>query len=144
MAISYRPRVGEVLECNFGDLHIDRPYDLNRRIPSEMVKNRMVVVINPKMDGNIIVVPISSKKWPVSIGKGIHIEIPTEMIKVTNFYDKRERWAKCETVQLVSKHRLFKMRDGNEHFDQYLPRELVTEIQKGICISMNARGLLNQ
>ncbi len=62
MAINFSPKVGEILECNF-----DHPVSQNGqvsttyydgRIPPEMIKNRLVVVFNGKINGNAcIVVP---------------------------------------------------------------------------------------
>ncbi|MEY8214276.1 MAG: type II toxin-antitoxin system PemK/MazF family toxin [Colwellia sp.] len=142
MAITYTPKVGDILECDFGNLQEGKPYDFDKRVPYEMVKNRMVVIINPKLNGNCLVVPISSKKNLDSINRKMHIDLPQKFFRVTSFYDKRERWAKCETIQLVSKERLFKMRDGAMRFEQSLDRETVTLIQKAICKSINAQSLL--
>ena len=65
MAITYAPKVGEILECNFGQFEFttgteninDKNY--NGRIPPEMVKRRMIVVLNGKLDSGCLVVPIS-------------------------------------------------------------------------------------
>ena len=64
MAITYIPKIGEVLECDFGNFkkigqEIDKR-NYNGRIPNEMIKRRMVMVINPKIGGGChLVVPIS-------------------------------------------------------------------------------------
>ncbi len=142
MAISYTPKVGDILECNFGKLQTTKPYDFDKRIPYEMVKNRMVVVLNPKLNGNCLVVPISSKENPDFINREMHIEMPQIFFKVTDFYDERQRWAKCEAIQLVSRERLFKMKDGKHRFEQKVSREIVTLIQKAVCKSINAYSLL--
>ena len=55
MAINFSPKVGEILECNFVTIllaKMDRSttyYD--GRIPPEMIKNRLVVVLNGKING---------------------------------------------------------------------------------------------
>ncbi|MDD9197451.1 type II toxin-antitoxin system PemK/MazF family toxin [Aliivibrio sp. S3MY1] len=147
MAITYIPKVGDILECDFGNFKIieqgydERNYD--GRIPNEMIKRRMVMVINPKVGGGChLVVPISSTKNIASINNGTHVEITSDYFRVTNFYDKRERWAKCEALQLVSKYRLFKMIDNGERFEQKLPREMVELVQRGIIAAVNAKSLL--
>ncbi|MEA1987797.1 MAG: type II toxin-antitoxin system PemK/MazF family toxin [Pseudomonadota bacterium] len=138
MAINYAPKVGEVLECNFGDYLLDpetNEADRNNfhgKVPPEMRKHRMVVVMNGKLGGSCVVVPISSSKDQGLISRGLHIPLDTGHFRVTDFYDRRDRWAKVETMQHVSKARLFKMRDRNGRFDQHLPFEVVEEIQKAI------------
>lgn len=147
MAITYTPKVGEILECDFGKFkgkngnYDKRNYD--GRIPNEMIKRRMVVVVNPKIGGGLnLVVPISSTKNIAAVTKGTHIPLDESLFRETDFYDKRERWAKCEAIQLVSKERLFKMIDNGQRFDQKLPRDTVESIQKGIITAVNAKSLL--
>ena len=65
-----------------------------------------------------------------------------ELFKITDFYDNRERWAKAEAVQLVSKKRLFKLKDNNGRFDLYFSRDIVETIQRAICKAINASALL--
>lgn len=140
MAITYNPKVGEVLECNYGDHATTEDFD--GHIPPEMRKKRMVVILNGKLGGACLVVPISSKKDLGSIGRGYHVELDTSYFRITDFYDRRERWAKADTVEHVSKKRLFKMRDGNQRFDQYLPREVVELIQRAVIKALSAQTLL--
>lgn len=148
MAITYTPKIGEVLECDFGNFkkigqEIDKR-NYNGRIPSEMIKRRMVMVINPKIGGGChLVVPISSTRNISSIRNGTHVSLDEQYFRVTDFYDRRERWAKCETLQLVSNQRLFKMIDNGERFDQILPREVVELIQRGIISAINAKSLIS-
>ncbi|WP_318448911.1 type II toxin-antitoxin system PemK/MazF family toxin [Photobacterium leiognathi] len=147
MAITYTPKIGEVLECDFGNFkktgnEFDkRNYD--GRIPNEMIKRRMVMVINPKIGGGChLVVPISSTKNLGAIRNGTHVSLDEQFFRVTDFYDKRERWAKCEALQLVSNQRLFKMIDDGVRFDQYLNREIVELVQRGIIAAINAKSLV--
>lgn len=147
MAITYTPKVGDILECDFGNFkgeegnYDKRNYD--GRIPNEMIKRRMVVVINPKVGGGLnLVVPISSTKNIAAITKGTHIPLDASLFRETHFYEDRKRWAKCETIQLVSRERLFKMIDNGQRFEQKLPRETVELIQKGVITAINAKSLL--
>jgi len=140
MAITYAPKVGEVLECHFGEHAADINFDGN--IPPEMRKNRMVVVLNGKLNDCCIVVPISSKQDLNAIQRGLHIHLDTSLFKVTDFYDKRDRWAKAETVCHVSKKRLFKLKDRHKPFDMHLPREKVAAIQEAVIKAISAGSLL--
>ena len=103
----------------------------------------MVMVINARLDGGICLVePISSTKRISSINIGHHVPLEASLFRVTDFYDNRERCAKAEALQLVSKKRLFKLRDNNSRFDLYFPREVVTSIQKATIKAINASSLL--
>lgn len=68
MAINFSPKVGEILECNFGSYPVSQngPFSTtyyDGRIPPEMIKNRLVVVLNGKINGNAcIVVPLSTTR----------------------------------------------------------------------------------
>lgn len=140
MAITYAPKVGEVLECHFGEHAAVINFDGN--IPPEMRKNRMVVVLNGKLNDCCIVVPISSKQDQNAIRRGLHIHLDPSLFRVTDFYDNRDRWAKTETVCHVSKKRLFKLKDRNKPFDTHLPRQTVTAIQEAVIKAINAASLL--
>lgn len=146
MAITYKPKVGEILECKFGNFkgtpgNMDLP-NFDGRIPPEMVKKRMVVVINPSLWGGVMVVPISSSPNPDGINRGWHVPLSDRYFKETNFYDKRDRWAKCDFMQFASRARLNRLHDGKHWFKQCLPRHEVTNIQLSIIKLINATSLL--
>lgn len=144
MAITYAPKVGELLECHYGEFPEGTNLNFNNRIPPEIVKKRMVVVLNGKICRNsVIVVPISSSKDVGKIREQLHIAIDQNLIQETHFYDRRERWAKSEIIQHVSKVRLFKIKDSNgQQLTQYLPREVVAEIQRAVIKAISAKSLL--
>lgn len=148
--INYSPKVGEVLECDFGQFQYDpetqRPLmsNFNGRIPPEIVKKRMVIVLNGKLDSGCLVVPISSTKNQGGITKGLHVQLDTANFKVTDFYDRRERWAKTDLIQMVSRHRLYKLMNKGERFDLYLPRDVVTQVQLAVIKAASASSLLPQ
>lgn len=147
MAINYCPKVGEVLECDFGDFKANPAGDIdtknfNGRIPPEMVKKRLVVVLNGKISGACIIVPISSTQDIGKITQNLHIELAASLIKETRFYDNRVRWAKTDLVQQVSKERLNKVRNDRGFVEQSLPRDIVTKIQQGVVRAISASGLL--
>ncbi|MBM2610646.1 hypothetical protein JS527_05310, partial [Shigella boydii] len=52
MAINFSPKVGEILECNFGNYPVSQNGQFSTtyydgRIPPEMIKNRLVVGFAP-------------------------------------------------------------------------------------------------
>lgn len=148
MAIKYHPKVGEVLECNFGQFKQPAdgqsdPCNFDGRIPPEMIKQRMVVILNGRLNGNCLVVPISSKKDIGRIGQGLHVPLAPGLFRITSFYDKRDRWAKAELIQSVSLKRLFKLRDDHSCFSHFLPRDKVTLIQRAVIKGISASILIN-
>lgn len=138
----HRPKVGEILECDYGLFSSQHSFD--GHIPPEIIKKRMVVVLNGKLRGLALVVPISSTHNIEGIHQGYHIEIDPSLLKTTHFYDKRIRWAKAELVQAVSRHRLFHIHDRGMKITQYLPRDLVTKIQKAVIKAIGANTLLDR
>lgn len=142
MAIQqHRLKVGEILECDYGQF--SSTFHVDGHIPPEMVKKRLVVVLNAKLNGLAIVVPISSTKNLDGIKKGYHIEIQPELVKNTSFYDKRTRWAKSELIQAVSRHRLYLIYDKGVRIIQILPRDVVVKIQKAVIKAISANTLLD-
>lgn len=137
----YRPKVGEILECNYG-LFADT-LDFNGHIPPEIIKRRMVVVLNGKIKGLTLVVPISSTQNRESIALGHHIEIEPEWIQQTAFYDNRTRWAKADLIQSVSRERLFFIYHQGKKIQQFLPREVVEKIQRAVIKLIGANTLLD-
>jgi len=160
VGLLYSPKVGEVLECKFGNfkrLEVevaegedppakeDRPIDetnFDGRIPPEMVKKRMVLVLNGKLNGGCLVVPISSTMNQNGINRGYHVSLGPDLFRTTEKYDNRDRWAKSDMIQVVSKERLFKLKDGDYRFNQYLPREVVEKVQRAVVKTMSAAPLL--
>ncbi|OBQ16004.1 MAG: hypothetical protein AN488_20355 [Anabaena sp. WA113] len=148
--INYSPKVGEVLECDFGQFQYDpetqRPLadNYDGRIPPEIVKKRMVIVLNGKLDSGCLVVPISSTKNLGFIHKGLHIPLDPANFRVTAFYDMRERWAKTDLIQMVSRQRLYKLMDNGQRFDHHLPRDVVTQVQLAVIKAINASSLIPQ
>ena len=72
VAINFSPKVGEILECNFGNYPVSQNGQFSTtyydgRIQPEMIKNRLVVVLNGKINGNAcIVVPLSTSRYQTS------------------------------------------------------------------------------
>lgn len=148
MGISFAPKVGEILECNYGDYRRAAEgqiltNDFGAHIPPEMVKNRLVVVINGKINGNAcIVVPLSTTKDSGKLGRGFHVELAKDLIEDLPYFQQQIRWAKADLVQQVSKSRLFRPRSKRGYLNQVLPREVVADIQRAIIKSINGSALL--
>ena len=77
MAINFSPKVGEIQECNFGNYPVIQNGQFSTtyydgRIPPEMIKNRLVVVLNGKINGNAcIVVPLSTTRDHDKLNRGM-------------------------------------------------------------------------
>lgn len=144
MALLYTPRVGEVVECDFGEFiqpQINPKY--NGLIPNEIRKQRMVVVLNGKLpNGCCLVVPISSTGNKNSLDRGFHVYLPPALFAVTSFYDQRDRWAVAECTTHVSKERLFQIKNKGAPIPTFLPNDTVTAIQKAVIKTISASVLL--
>lgn len=142
MAITHRPKVGEILECDFGQWA--EPPSFDGHIKPEMRKRRMVVVLNGNLDGQACaVVPISSSD---ADDKGFsakyHVLLTQEHFGITPHYDKRDRWALADRITVISKERLFYIKDKGVKLDWKLPPPVVTEIQIAVIQAINAKSLL--
>lgn len=144
MAITFTPSVGELIECDFGEFLTPPPNPIfNGLIAPEIVKKRLVVVLNGRLPNEcVLVVPISSSGNANAVTRGFHVHLPTELITVTKFYDRRDRWAIADCMTHVSKKRLFPIWNGPTLVKDYLPREVVTAIQKAAIKSLSASALL--
>ena len=146
MALIYSPKVGEILECNFGDF-LKPPLEpiYNGLISPEIRKRRMVAVVNGKLpNGCCLVVPISSSHNPNAVARGFHIHLGSEIFSETKFHtDDRDRWALCECITHVSKKRLFQMFNNGIQITKILSSNKVSEIQKSIVRTSNALSLLH-
>jgi len=150
--LSFSPKVGQILECNFGNyptlpIGAERnPAQINfdGKISPEMVKNRLVIVLNGKLGDACLVVPLSSTLDQYKLGKGWHVEIPTASIPELKFFTATTRWAKADLIQQVSKQRLRAPKDssGNVLGKLLLSPALVTTIQCAVVKAINASSLL--
>ena len=86
MPINFSPKVGQILTCNYGNYLKDEKGDVvstavDAHIPPEMIKCRLVVVLNGRLNGNAcIVVPISTTKDTAKLNNGLHVELPEGVI----------------------------------------------------------------
>lgn len=144
MAIKHRPKVGELLECDFGQWSSNESAD--GHIPPEMVKRRLVVVLNGDIDGHsAVVVPISSTKGYGRLAT-FHEYLSPDLIEETHFYEKRERWAKAEHSQFVSTKRLHYVFDNRtgKRINQRLPNDIITAIQKRVLTAVSGKRIIDE
>jgi uncharacterized protein YifN (PemK superfamily) len=147
MSLNYSPSVGEILQCDFGNfprLH-DQSIDYanltsDGRIPPEMVKNRLVVVLNGKINNCCIVVPLSSQQDLDKVSRKWHVSIASKLIAGNHHFQPVERWAKAEHIQQVSNTRLSKVKLGRDN--QMLPRDVVTSIQEAVVRVIGGSSML--
>jgi len=148
MAIRFVPKVGQVLLCDFGQFPSTAqtygdPPDFNRRIPPEMVKRRLVIVLNGRLSRqSCIVVPISASFDPSKMSVGVNVELPVDAICPLIHFMPCVRWAKADCVQTVSNRRLTLLKDAKGAVDCFLHPELVERVQRAAVRALNAGALL--
>lgn len=157
MPLGYKPKVGEIVHCEFGrffDTDGDRIEDndlsavdyrnFDGRIPPEIIKRRLVLILNPKLSGGALIVPISASEDSDSYTKEkYHVSFPYEPLRFTTYEDK-PRWAKANLVQMVSNQRLARLvRASNKtHIQTVAKPELVESVQRAVIDAINAKRLL--
>ena len=140
MALTFQPRVGQVIICDYGD-HITPP-NPDGHMPPEMRKRRLVVVMNSKHYGGCVVVPLSATHSEHETRKGYHIEISEADMPDIVCFPKTTRWAKCNMVQMASKDRLDRAQSSRGSKFVYLDPRIVEQIQRGIIKVIGANSLL--
>ncbi len=149
MAINFSPKVGQILECDYGEYTLDAngvviPH-VDCHIPPEMIKNRLVVVLNGKINQNsCIVVPLSTTHDLQKTLRGIHVEVPEAEIPGFIYFEKQVRWAKADMVQQISIQRLNRPRTKRAHSPVLLSHELVSAIQRAVIKAISASSLIAQ
>jgi uncharacterized protein YifN (PemK superfamily) len=150
MAIKYYPKTGEILECDFGPDYprtatgeVDRTAALTSsgNLPPEMVKNRLVVVLNGKLSEGCMVVPLSKTAAQGKVDDGLHVLVDSTLIPGHSYFTVCNRWACGEQVQQVSKLRL-----NTFHPDRaqrpVLPLEVMNAIKRAVIKAIRAGDLL--
>lgn len=147
MSINFSPKVGQILECDYGEYKLDANgnvvQDVDHHIPPEMIKNRLVVVLNGKLNQkSCIVVPLSTTHDLQKTLRGIHVEIPETEIPDFVYFQKQVRWAKADMIQQVSVTRLNRPRTARGHDSVLLSYEMVGQIQKAVIKAISAASLI--
>lgn len=148
MAINFTPRVGQILQCQFGQFAVaaaqpQGPPDFNRRIPPEMVKNRLVIVLNGRLSRqSSIVVPLSRSQDLSKTHEGVHVEVASDAICSFDYFTPCRRWAKADCVHTVSNQRLLVPTAARRPIEWLLAPELVQHVQRAAIKALNASALL--
>lgn len=100
MAITFHPRPGQVLICDF-----DTGFQ-----PPEMVKKRPIVAVSRGNGQLLVIVPLSTT-MPVPI-ETWHVELHPESLPES--LRSARCWAKCDMVTCVSYHRLDRVLNGKD------------------------------
>ena len=97
MAITFHPRPGQILLCDFSK-GFEAP---------EMVKKRPVVVLTPNMDGrdNLATVVALSSARPDPI-RDFHCQLPAASMPMIRDFNTGETWVKGDMIYSVGFHRL--------------------------------------
>ncbi|KAK0334529.1 type II toxin-antitoxin system PemK/MazF family toxin [Brevundimonas aurantiaca] len=96
MAITFHPRVGTILLCDYGTGFIE----------PEMIKLRLSVVISPRLrrrEGLCNVVPLSTTPPHEVCDYHYNLELERDLPRP---WEGREKWAKCDLFAAVSHKRL--------------------------------------
>ena len=142
MAINFSPTVGQVLQCHFGQFggsgdQSSGHSDFNRRIPPEMVKNRLVIVLNGRLSRqSCIVVPLSRSQDPSKTCAGVHIEVASDAICSLDYF------AKADCIHTVSNRRLHLPTHAKGAVKWVVDSALVGRIQRAAIMALNASALL--
>lgn len=148
MAIRFVPKVGQILLCDFGqfpsEAHSHRgPSDLNGRIPPEMVKRRLVVVLNARLDRrSCIVVPLSTSHDASKMKVGVNVELPAHAFCAIAHFEPCVRWAKADCVHTVSNRRLTSPMDSAGPVQWVVDLAWVRRIQRAAVRALNAGSML--
>ncbi len=123
MAISFFPKAGNVLICDF------RGY-----ISPEMVKMRPVIVVSPnhlKRPGLVTVVPLSNT--PPDPVEPYHYKVNGNPVPGSGAVDC---WAKCDMVATVSIYRLDRKKISRGNYAVgYVSMEQVREVRRCAALS---------
>jgi mRNA interferase MazF len=125
MALSYYPKLGEIVLCD---------YSTGFQIP-EMVKRRPVVVISPRLRNRhnlVTVVPLSTTAPEPVAGYHCRVSLTVELPKP---FDAAAMWAKCDMVSAVSRNRLDRFRAGRsskDHGRKYVTGQLDSDQLKAV------------
>jgi mRNA interferase MazF len=131
MAISYHPRAGQVLICDFAGF----------RLP-EMVKTRPVIVISPRLPQRSEIVTVV----PISLTGPRH-DLPFVIRLSRNYHSGEDNdlpcWAKCDLVLNIGLWRLDGFKVGRRKWESpQISGEDLTSVRKGVLFGLGMDHLL--
>jgi uncharacterized protein YifN (PemK superfamily) len=126
MALTFQPKVGGVLMCDFDGF-----------VEPEMVKKRPVVVIARNRANNklVTVVPLSTTEPDVM--ETHHYQLPKNPVPA---YKTRKCWAKCDMIATVSIERMDRLKDG---WNRVVPEITAADLNAIRLCVVNALQLKN-
>ena len=131
MPISFHPRAGQILVCDFKGF-----------VPPEMVKVRPVIVVSPKLPHRAEIVTIV----PISLTPPRH-PLPFVVRLSKNYHPDEEDalpcWAKCDMLLNLSRDRLNGFKIGRRKWatPQASPEDLQA-VREGVLHGLGMGGLL--
>jgi uncharacterized protein YifN (PemK superfamily) len=138
-------KVGQIVECDFGMYRPDERghHHVDGRVPPEMIKYRLAIVLNARLGRGCVVVPVSSRHDLRKEQRGYHVRLDPSCVPEVRYWKRRERWAKAELVQYVSVDRVFALRDDRlRQLKERLPDHLVAKIQRAVVRMVGGASLL--
>lgn len=148
MAIGFTPKAGQVLLCHFGRFgppgtQMPACADFDRRLPPEMVKTRLVVVLNGRLSRqSCIVAPLSTSFDPTKTRAGVHVEMAANAVCALDYFSPAVRWAKADCIHTVSNLRLQAPTLAKRPVDWIIDGDLLRRIQRAAVHALNASSLL--
>lgn len=135
MAISFHPRPGQILTCDF-TVGFKEP---------ELIKHRPVIVLTPPMNGrsNLVTVVGLSTERPDPL-MDFHYLLPKASLPMLGQFQRKESWVKGDMIYAVGFHRLnliqLGARDTNGkrlYFKNRLGRERMRIIYSCVLAGLN-------
>lgn len=141
MAITYHPKAGQILLCDFSE-GFKEP---------EMVKSgRPVVVLNSPMKGrgSLVTIAALSTTNPDPV-MAYHYKIPKPSMPQLGRFQEKDTWVKGDMIYTVGFHRLDLIRLGKRdertgkrvYFSRKLGRDQMKEIYKRVLCGINLGSL---
>lgn len=140
MSISYHPKVGQILMCDFS-----RGFK-----PPEMIKKRPVVVLAvPTRKQNVVTV-VALSSTPPNPKENFHFFIDKKYLPKINFFMRTSgSWCKGNMIYSVAFHRLDLIKIDKDingkriYFTQCLGRDAMQEIYSCVLCALNLGNLKN-
>ncbi|MDX6917469.1 type II toxin-antitoxin system PemK/MazF family toxin [Pectobacterium carotovorum] len=147
---------GRLVECDFGFFSQDYRSgfppqttlnNYNKKLPFEMVKRRLVVIISNREDP-ALVIPISKANKAVDARTVVEItSLPNDLVRFSN----PQCYAKTAAITQVSGHRLFPLRyhsNGTKIYDSRIDKKLsvgdIKKIKEAALVSIGGAGILTE
>ena len=142
MAITFHPRVGQILYCDFST---------GFKEPEMVKSNRPVIVVSPSMSGrdNLTTIVGLSTVTPDPV-QLYHLQLPRACLPMLGQFQERDTWVKGDMIYSVGFHRLDLIKLGQKdrntrkrlYFTRRLSRERMAEVYGCILHAINLGKLI--